>query len=91
MESVHAHFNGWTDENAENLRKMPIILNDEEVCFGDVRHASACSKRKRLRGNSLGTLTRFKCQIVEATLRLSVSKTSGLPTNARAAGMNGQT
>jgi hypothetical protein len=77
-------------ENAENLRKMLLISSDEEVCFGDVRHANACSRRKRLRGNSLG-LMRFKGKVIEAALRLSILKTSGLPTNARAAAMNGQT
>ena len=38
----------------------------------------------------MGTLTRFRDEIIEVALRLSVLKILGLPTNARAAAMNGQ-
>ena len=76
-------------ENAKNLRKMPIISSEEEACFADVRHANACSGRKKLRRNSLGLMS-FKGKTLEATLRLSMLKTSGLPVNARVAAMNGQ-
>jgi len=76
-------------QNAKNLRKMPIISSEEEVCFGDVHHANAYSSRKRLSGNGW-QLMRFKGEATGTALSLSMLKTSGLLTNARVAAMNGQ-